>query len=125
MLDGPIIERPPVGRTWVLDGSNNSVYCFADPTANCRILRATGFLLSPQTLSNFHDDELAECTAEINEILSRVASNNENAERELSLLETPQGFCLAWVTPRDDLVTGNSGAAEIDKAFGGLAQSSA
>jgi hypothetical protein len=75
---------------WAMTPDKHMVLCFQS-VYNTQIF---GGALLTASLSNFHDEELATATAEINKILA--AAERTNPGKDLAFLETPRGFLLAW-----------------------------
>jgi len=64
-------------------------------------------LWEAQEFTSFHDARLAEATAQINAILSRVDENNKDPERTLSFIQFQNRLLLCWakygaIGPSDD-----------------------
>lgn len=89
---------------WVNDREKNLVKCF-ESAANTQISGR----LAVASESRFHDAELIEATAKINEILDKARKSNP--EMDLAFLETPRGFVLGWCG------RAISNDAEVDEIF--------
>jgi hypothetical protein len=63
--------------------------------------------------SQFHTKDLREATVAINNILDKLENSDES--RCLAILNTPEGFLLAWV--RHDAVSSHSDPDEIRAAL--------
>ena len=50
-----------------------------------------------ESMSEFHDANLARCTKEINAIFGHLKRNNKRQKRGLAILKTDKGLFLAWV----------------------------
>jgi hypothetical protein len=64
-------------------------------------------LWEAEELTEFHDAPLARATKEINAIVEKIAKNNKDPERTLSLIEYQGRHLMVWahygaVTPYDD-----------------------
>jgi hypothetical protein len=105
---GPVRQRPPVEyKQWVVvrrvrdphGGTLTEMDCRTGSPIGCH----TGILLDVERRSLFHDDDLAQCTDEINACLEKQRSMNKDKNRELSIISTPMGLMLAWVKCGDKL----------------------
>ncbi len=119
-------------------------YCAPSMDGTCEVIRCTlggstqfvtkDFLLEAEP-SPFHDENLVQATRQINQIFARLEKKgNIEGERELTVLQTPQGHFLAWTVPEHDvdgterarqnqpegappLVDSNSSVADINTAL--------
>jgi len=89
------------------------VWCYTSETARCYAL--PDGLASLKNAMPAHDEELMQCTKEINAILKKVTKNNSGKNVHLHLLDTPRGFLLAWA---GEGVSGNDDDKTIEKALG-------
>ena len=90
---------------------NGMAGCMMSDSGNC----CKAALLRAQ-ISSFHDEQLAEATTRINQILDEMKKHNQDSKRELALISVgDNGFLLAWVTPA---VSQFSGPEEFSKALG-------
>src|SRR5258708_3618699 len=88
-------------------------WCFTSSRARC--LALTDGLASVKNAMPAHDEELMNCTKEINAILKKVVKNNSRKDVHLHLLDTPRGFLLAWA---GEGVSGDDDDKPIEKALG-------
>jgi hypothetical protein len=71
---------------------------------------AVASIVEAARLTKFHDENLQQCTRELNAILNKYSSKSERPNRELRILSTPEGPFLSWVgtrmlSPEDDAET--------------------
>jgi hypothetical protein len=81
---------------------NNHVTC-AKGAGGQTVVR----LLEAETLTDFHDADLARATKEINAIVDKIEKNNKDPNRKVSLIEFRGRHLMVWasygaVTPYDD-----------------------
>src|SRR5918999_883882 len=96
----PKPKPKPTGYTWVLD--KDGVLCYSGGSG-----QTVARLWEADSLSGFHDEELAKATKEINAILERVARSQASEDAELSFIEFQDRHMLVWarygaVSPYDD-----------------------
>ncbi|MBV9022091.1 MAG: hypothetical protein JO125_08725 [Chloroflexi bacterium] len=90
---------------------NNQICCMESTQGDC----SNATLLKAQ-ISSFHDEQLAEVTNRINQILDEMKKHNQDPKRELALISVgDRGVLLAWVTPA---VSQFSGLEEFSRALG-------
>ncbi|MBV9690514.1 MAG: hypothetical protein JO202_12505 [Ktedonobacteraceae bacterium] len=104
----------PAFRGYSMYSSKNvpqDVCCSTSATPTC----GTASLLKAR-ISSFHDEELAEATTRINQILDELKKHNQDPERDLALLSVAgSGYLLAWVRPG---VSHDSDPQELRRALG-------
>lgn len=105
-------------RTWGIIPGRDIVFCYDGPDFDCN----SANFVSARRLTSFHDAELAQCTTEINALLSKLQQGNAQSHRQLAVLRAPNGLFLAWV---EDGISSAPGIAppskedeEIEKALG-------
>ena len=79
-------------RAYVIDKQGKCI-CFTSDHDTCIVAS----LVSARTESAFHDAALAQCTKEMDALLSKARKTNKENHRELAFLITPEGLLLAWV----------------------------
>jgi uncharacterized protein YejL (UPF0352 family) len=57
---------------------------------------AVANIVEAARLTKFHDENLQQCTRELNAILNKYNSKSERPNRELRILSTPEGPFLCW-----------------------------
>jgi len=67
-------------------------------------------------LTKFHDENLQQCTKELNAILNKYSSKSERPNSELRILSTPEGPFLSWVGTR--MLSSEDDAETILKGLG-------
>ena len=67
-------------------------------------------------LTKFHDENLQQCTRELNAILNKYSSKSERPNKELRILSTPEGPFLSWVGT--DMIGSEDDAETILKGLG-------
>ena len=100
-LQRPKPKPKPTKYSWLL--SPKGMICYRSPAGGQHIHE----LHEAETLTSFHDAELARATKEINKILTTTARNNKDSSRELSFIEFQDRLFLVWAThdavsPYDD-----------------------
>ena len=93
---GPVIG--PDGKT------TGDIVCFPSFDPNCIVVvkpsksdvKSTGFL-SPGEPTGYHDRNLMNVTAKINEILAEAIDNHDPSDGKLHVVTLPEGPMLAWV----------------------------
>ena len=98
--------------TWVEIPGTDIVFCAPSDDFDC----FPADFVQVQRLTSFHDAELAQCTTEMNAMLRKLRESNQDPNRHLSLLGTPDGrLLLAWTQAA---VSPLSEKDEIEKALG-------
>jgi len=100
-------------KNYYYDKKKKEVWCFTSKTAKCFVMPG---LASLSHAIPAHDEDLMQCTKEINALLHKVIKANKRDDVELHLLDTPRGFLLAWVNCHG--VSGDDRDEKINKAFG-------
>jgi hypothetical protein len=57
---------------------------------------AVSGIVESKRLSKFHDENLQQCTKELNAILDKYSSKSKRPNKELRILDTPEGPFLSW-----------------------------
>jgi hypothetical protein len=105
-------QQPGVG--WKLKKwkkTNGTIKCYGKGKT-CAIAN----IIEPARLTEFHDENLQQCTKELNAILNKYSSKSERPNKELRILSTPEGPFLSWVGT--DTLSSEDDAKTILKGLG-------
>src|SRR5262245_42348316 len=98
--------KPKPTHNWFKWGGK--VYCCPDVQNTCIVAK----FAESKKLSRFHDEDLARCTKELNAVLAEIRKRAGDDHRELSFIDTGNGFLLAWT--EHDVVGSHDDETDID-----------
>ena len=98
-----MVKPPPKGPTynwfWL---AGDKYWCTKSRLDRQTVLK----FAEAKTLSVFHDEDLAQCTKELNAAIKKFKDARKSEEEELSVIKTSKGLLLAWaghaVSDEDD-----------------------
>ena len=93
------VQRAKRKRSYIC--LNNQVICYPSAVA----AKITEKFVEWATLSEFHDEDLQQCTRELNATIDKYKDLKKSENEELSFLVTPKGLFLAWTVDAES-VTG-------------------
>ena len=102
-------------RSWTRTTGHDGIARMVCTKSNAGLQTVCKFQVAEE-LTAFHDEGLARATETINSILEDVKKSNKDRNRELSVLNVPQGLFLAWTTY--NAVGPNDDDATIESALG-------
>lgn len=90
--------KPTPTYSWIMSG--NYVYCYRSPWGGQDVAKLWEVEAAAQT-ADFHDEQLANATKEINAILSKVEKSNSDRTRKLSFIQHGSRYLLVWAKYAD------------------------
>jgi hypothetical protein len=107
----PKPKPKPKKRSWVYRPGTDHVVCYPSSIGDCLVIR-----LWEGRRSDFHDAELQNATAEINQILDRVERDNKDSSRNLSFINFESRLMLVWTHP-GEVISSDDADGEIAKGL--------